>query len=210
MNAVSCFLLKFLLMLKPSKDKLYDLIARDHGRKRLKDVFCYIATEKKKEKCLLDLKFLSTCKTDGIFPKFLRFKLYKKTLHNKSFYRSWQTQLLDQELKCKKRRVAELKECCESQRTSLYQLLSFFKYYWLSYHVRTVISTFIRSQESVHTRKLQRIGIHGDCQPCDPDKVIFNFSSKPVPKRIKFLLAFGLDFKLPVWKLNFFNYFFVI
>ena len=49
MNAVSCFLLKFVLLLKPSKDKLYDLIARDHGRKRLKDVFCYIATEKKKK-----------------------------------------------------------------------------------------------------------------------------------------------------------------
>ena len=54
---------------------------------------------------------------------------------------------------------------------------------------------------------MQKIGIHGDCQPCDPEKVIFNISSKPVPKRIKFLLAFGLNFKLPVWKLNFYDYF---
>ena len=194
MNAVLCFIVKFLLLLKPSKDKLYDLIVRDYGRRRLKDVFCYIATEKKKEKCVLDLKLLTTCKTYGIFPKFLRFKLYKKSLHSKSFYRSWQTQLLDQEIKFKKRRVSELKESCLTQRSSLHQSLSFFKFYWISYHVRTLISTFIRSQAEIHTRKLKRIGIHGDCQPCDPEKVIFNFSSKPVPKRVKFLLAFGLDF----------------
>ena len=50
MNAVLCLLLKFILLLKPSKDKLHDLIVRDYGRKRLKDVFSYIATEKKKEK----------------------------------------------------------------------------------------------------------------------------------------------------------------
>lgn len=207
MNAVLCFIIKFLLLLKPSKDKLYDLIIRDYGRRRLKDVFSYISAAKKKEKCTLDLKFLTTCKAYNIFPKFLRFKLYKKSLHTKSFYRSWQTQLLDQEIRFKKQRVAELKESCSRQKKSLYQSLSLFKYFWLCQHVQALLSAFVRSQEIVHSRKLQRIGIHGDCQPCDPDKVIFNLSSKPIPKRIKFLLAFGLDFKLPVWKLNFYDYF---
>ena len=37
--------------------------------------------------------------------------------------------------------------------------------------------------------------------------VIFNLSSKVIPTRIKFLLAFGLEFKLPVWTLNFYDYF---
>ena len=36
--------------------------------------------------------------------------------------------------------------------------------------------------------------------------MIHNLSSKPVPQRVKTLLAFGLDFRLPVWKLNFFHY----
>ena len=44
-------------------------------------------------------------------------------------------------------------------------------------------------------------------QPCDPDKVIFNLSSRTLSSRIKTLLAFGLDFKLPVWKLCFYDYF---
>lgn len=207
MNVVSCLTLNFILLLIPSKERLYDIIVRDHGRRRLKDVFNYISTEKKKEKANLDLKFLLTCKTYNIFPKFLRFKLYKKSLHNRAFYRSWQNQLLDEEIKFKKRRVLELKNDCQKQRNLLYRSLSLFKYFWLSRHVRSTISTFIKSQEKTHERKLQRIGIHTDCQPCDPSKVIFNLSSKPVPNRIKFLLAFGLDFKLPVWKLHFYDYF---
>ena len=36
--------------------------------------------------------------------------------------------------------------------------------------------------------------------------MIHNLSSKSVPDRVITLLAFGLDFKLPVWKLNFFRY----
>ena len=33
-----------------------------------------------------------------------------------------------------------------------------------------------------------------------------NLSSKPIPDRVKTLLAFGFDFKLPIWKLDFFQY----
>ena len=69
------------------------------------------------------------------------------------------------------------------------------------------MSAFTKKHEPIHTRKLQRLGIHNAVQPCDPDKVIFNLSSKTVPSRVKLLLAFGLEFKLPVWKLNFFTYF---
>ena len=51
------------------------------------------------------------------------------------------------------------------------------------------------------------MGINNDLAPCDPDKVIHNYSSLVIPDRIRFLLAFGLDFCLPVYKLDFFKYF---
>ena len=70
-----------------------------------------------------------------------------------------------------------------------------------------VVSVFKKKHETIHDRKLRRIGIDNSLQPCDPKKVIFNFSSKTLSTRIKFLLAFGIDFKLPVWKLNYYDYF---
>ena len=36
MNVVSCLTLNFILLLIPSKERLYDIIVRDHGRRRLK------------------------------------------------------------------------------------------------------------------------------------------------------------------------------
>ena len=64
---------------------------------------------------------------------------------------------------------------------------------------------FLESKKT-HLKKLHNLGIYNELLPCDPDHVIHNLSSKPVPARVRTLLAFGLDFRLPVWKLNFFQY----
>ena len=53
-------------------------------------------------------------------------------------------------------------------------------------------------------KKLQHLGFYNQLAPSD--LVIHSRSSKPVPGRIKTLLAFGLDFRLPVWRLDFFRY----
>ena len=72
---------------------------------------------------------------------------------------------------------------------------------------KDTLSAFVKKHEVVHSRKLERLGIPGTIRPCDPEQVIFNLSSKTVPARVKLLLAFGLEFKLPVWCLDFFSYF---
>ena len=74
--------------------------------------------------------------------------------------------------------------------------------------MKDILSAFKITHESIHGRKLHRLGIDNSLQPCDPNKVVFNLSSKTLPNRIKTLLAFGLDFKLPVWKLSFYDHFF--
>ena len=82
-----------------------------------------------------------------------------------------------------------------------------FQYFWLVTKVTNDVSALSRKHEATHTRKLHRLGIASDIVPCNPDTVIFNLSSKDIPTRIKLLLAFGLEFKLPVCKLNFYDYF---
>ena len=73
-------------------------------------------------------------------------------------------------------------------------------------HDQDIAQTYVKKCKKTHEKKLHQIGIYNQLRPCDPDRVIHNLSSRPVPERIKTLLAFGLDFKLPVWKLNFFHY----
>ena len=41
----------------------------------------------------------------------------------------------------------------------------------------------------------------------DPNKVIFNYSSCDFPNNIKTILAFGLDFRLPIYILNYYTFF---
>ena len=51
------------------------------------------------------------------------------------------------------------------------------------------------------------MGLHNEIEPCYPDKVVLNYSSCSVSPRLKTLLAFGLEFRLTVHKLNYFKYF---
>lgn len=61
--------------------------------------------------------------------------------------------------------------------------------------------------KATQRRKLHSLGITNELLPIDPDKVIFNYSDKVLSDREKQLLALGLDFKLPYFKLNFYKYF---
>jgi hypothetical protein len=60
---------------------------------------------------------------------------------------------------------------------------------------------------AVHERKLNTLGAQLQLSSCRPDKVIFNYSDTSLTQREQFLLAFGLDFNLPVYKLSFYRYF---
>ncbi|NJN44452.1 MAG: hypothetical protein HC806_06855 [Anaerolineae bacterium] len=51
------------------------------------------------------------------------------------------------------------------------------------------------------------MGIDNSLHPCDPSKVVLNFSSVTLPHRLRTLLAFGLDFCLPVYRINFSTYY---
>ena len=91
-------------------------------------------------------------------------------------------------------------------RDSLQSQLSFFERRMFNLHEHGILETFHSKCKKTHQKKLHHLGIYNQLLPCDPDRVIHNLSSKPLPTRVKTLLAFGLEFKLPVWKLNFFHY----
>ena len=69
------------------------------------------------------------------------------------------------------------------------------------------VSKFESDTLAIHAKKLHNIGIDNEITPCDPEKVVFNYSSFAVTASTKALLAYGLEFCLPVYKINFYRYF---
>lgn len=90
------------------------------------------------------------------------------------------------------------------RQASSLQLLSSWKYLGLFNEVKVTVLRFKESPEIVHSRKFYSLRTHGTTEPCNPDKVIFNLSSKPIPRKSRTLLAFGLHCKPTVWKLKFY------
>lgn len=167
----------------------------------------YENTRRKHEKALLDLSFLQKCKIYNTFPKFLQFKLYKKCLRSSAFYRSWQTKLLTHELSSKRKSVQSLSskvlECEIAVKTFFSKLCSI----TIFRAVERNVEKFRVDTSSTHERKLRDLGIKNNVSPCNPDKIVFNFSSICLTARMQILLAYGLDFCLPIYKVDFYKYF---
>ena len=75
-------------------------------------------------------------------------------------------------------------------------------------YLRHKVEEQMRKIRDDHTRKLRDLGVNNDLSPCNPDKTVLNYSSVSLSPSLKTLLAFGLDFCLPVFNLNFYNYFY--
>ena len=119
-------ILSFLSRLAFSYDE--NLIGKLHstyGVEGLKLYYTYWGLSKKIRKTRLDLEFLKTCKSYDIFPKFLRFKLYKKNLRGSRLYRTWQDKLLNFELADKSKSLRTVSAKLAEFETSL-RFFSFF------------------------------------------------------------------------------------
>ena len=163
--------------------------------------------EKKVCKVRLDIKFLENCKVHNVLPKFLRFRLYKKSLQHASFYTSWQHKLLINEIRCKRRTLRTLSVALTNLHGEAQRYFSQLYYLVLKRRLKQIIVPFELKISTTHEKKLDNLGIDAKLAPCDPNKIIHNYSSVTLPPRVKYLLAFGLDFCLPVYNINFYNYY---
>ena len=160
------------------------------------------------EKCTLDLDFLIVCKAYNIFPKFLKFKLYKRCLHRKKFYKDWQSKLLNNEINFKRRRINTVRGDVFKYEYDFKHKVSTLTFIFANNFIKQSLNKFITYTSEVHKKKLKTLGIHNSIKPCDPSSVVINLSSIDISDHLKFLLAFGLDFNLPLFKLDFVKYFF--
>ena len=159
------------------------------------------------KKVELDLKFLECCKIYNVIPKFLRFKLHRRVLTSAAFYKSWQSKLLINEINCKKRSLDKYQGALTQHEGALSNVLSSLDMFLVRNHLRITVAEFEASASARHENKLIALGVRPRVEPCDPSSVIYNFSDVTIPERVRYLLAFGLDFGLPVFRLNFVKHF---
>ena len=106
----------------------------------------------KLSKLEFDLHFLQKCKIYNIFPKFLRFKLHKRTLQTWNFYKSWQAKLLLYEIKIKKQSISNKKTKIETYRNSARTNFSRIDFYVTNHWINKEIQK--HNQLSSHIEKI--------------------------------------------------------
>ena len=190
-----------------SQNNLPAFIHNKYGSNIKKIFWNYGNSLQKLRKAELDIDFLNKCKTYNVIPKFLKFKLYRKDLMKSHHYQSYQNKLLNNEIECRKRTVRRLTDVVSRYLQELHSSITTFHYVLCQRFFRLKNKQFSVKYKDIHTKKLKDLGIYNNLDPCNPDNVIFNFSSINLSPRLRTLLAFGLDFNLPIYKLNFFSYF---
>ena len=190
-----------------AKNDIVDYIKSNYGEDGRLLFRKYDNTIRKLKKAELDLSFLNKCKVYNTIPKFLQFKLYKKTLQSTHFYKRWQAKLLNYEIQEKKRTINKLTQEVKELKKVISGAFTWLDHSIIVRHVNSELINFENKTVQTHKKKLGNLGINNEISPCNPDEVVFNYSNLQLSFRMKTLLAYGLDFCLPVYKLNFYKYF---
>ena len=201
------FVLLFLLRVRRSRcQNLPEYLRVKYGHRTLLSYRRLEITLRKQKKADLDLEFLLYCKLNHVIPNFIKFKLYRRSLHHSVFYHEATEKLLDMEMQYKERLIKKHERTTVQLLESLSNSLSFLDCILFKYYVNKNINSYVLDVERVHERKLQNLGIHVP-NFLDPKKVVFNFSDYQLSEREEFLLSLGLDFCLPNFKPSYTRFF---
>ena len=199
--------LLFLIKLRFNRNRnFHDYVKEKYGGTAIRNIRKLEESEKKLAKARLDRDFLLTCKSNNCVPKFLKFKLYRKSLYNSEFYRNAIATLLDTEINFKSKRIKLLSSKTEQLNKCLKSTLSFLTFNRAKVQIQTNLESFCNQVQNTHGRKLNYLGI-SPYKFMTPNDVIFNFSDYKLTDKEKALLALGLDFKLPCFRPNFVQFF---
>ena len=204
------FALVFLFLFKlrfPRGTSVSRILERRYGRQGLLNFRQLDKVNLKLKKNECDLKFLQLCKAYEIVPRFLNFKLYNRGLLNSKLYKKWQFKLLNIEINSKKKSIQKLKRDLQNLGDKLYESVSIVDFYYLKSLILKNTSNAVVNIKRVHEKKLNNLGISNSIKSLDPEKVIFNLSNRILSTKEESLLAFGLNFKLPHFKVNYYKYF---
>ena len=122
-------------------------------------------------------------------------------------YKSFQCELLDNELKSRQREERRIKTEVESTKNELREVVSWIDFLCLCNYVCREVGKLRTKTSAIQSRKLENLGARATLASVDPSRVVMNLSDRVLSDREEFLLSFGLQFSFPVHKLSFYKYF---
>ena len=169
--------LLFLVTLRYKQVNLPNHIRTNYGPDASKQFWRYGDCTWKLRKAQLDYDFLTRCKTFKVFPKFVRFKLYKRSLHTTDFYKSWQSKLLSKEMTARKNAVSQLSKQRDELEQRIRERFSLFTYVLIVRFFRQRTDAQAEKTRAVHQKKLTTMGAGNQLLPCDPNKTVLSITS---------------------------------
>ena len=187
---IATLVLLFILRIRfPIQKFIVNILRQRYNGDTIKIYRRYEATRKKLAKNRADQRFLHACKAYKIIPKFIRFKLYKRSLYSTPMYAEWTNQLLDLEIADKKKQERQLVLSSQSTETELGAIVSGIDLKCISIRVSRNNERYINSIERVHERKLQKLGAHLNLSSADPGKVVHKHSDYQLSVRENYILS---------------------
>ena len=201
------FVLLFLIRIRLARSQNFPEYVRvRYGQPTLLSYRRLESSLRKQRKAELDSEFLLYCQVNNVIPNFLKFKLYRQSLHHSVFYHEATSKLLEMEIRYKTELCNKHKYAVDSLFASLCNSLSFLDCLLLKHYVKKNINSFVLNVKNVHQRKMHNLGISVP-NFLNPKKVVFNYSDYQLSEREEFLLSLGLDFCLPNFKPSYSQYF---
>ena len=200
--------LLFILRLRfPQRTPISTIIRQRYGGLVLRKFRDYEKSDLKVKKQQCDLEFLIHCHTQGLTPKFVHFKLYRKELRNTRLYRDFQKQVLKNEIETKRKLLKKNEVLLSNKLEDLKSSVSWLDSVHLVNFVNQTNNNNVHNIRAIHRRKLINLGFDCEFEKLEPDKLIFNLSSRVLTNAEKEALSFGLKFAFPPKKLDFYQYF---
>ena len=200
--------LLFILQIRyPANKPISATIRRKFGHGGLLEFRKVEDTSRKLSKAKLGLHFLTCCKAYDIFPDFLKPKLYRNDLYNNELYHDFKLKLLNFEIEDKLKRIKHLENALRDFKTTLRNITTFIDYECLNFYIQKNVKKTEEKNKESQRKKIEVLGGRLELRKCESKSVVFNYSDRVLTNREVFLLSLGLDFRLPVYKPNFYKYY---
>ena len=155
-----------------------------------------------KTKRKADVNFLQKCVIYNLTPKFLRFKLYKKSIQEIRNTRSYRKALLLYEIKQQEKDIVHLSGKIKTLKLNLKQQVGSLTWIGILRFIKECEIQELRQAQLVHTKKLCSLGLHVENMK-GMNNVITNLSARQITQYEISVLNKGLNFGILS---NFFNF----
>ena len=201
---VVAIVLQFILRLRFPSDKSIARIIEDrYGLSSVRLIRKFESNDFKLRKCKLDINFINNCISHYLIPKFVQFKVANRGLRSSKAYKQCQLELLREELRGKQTLLRKLISKNKQLTQSIHNTVKHIDFIHISNKFLVLNDRKVRRAQLVHEQKLINLGLTSAAETNDPEKVIFNFSSRVLTSDEKSLLVRGLNLSIPPKKLNY-------